>query len=279
MQSFFTPDFYHAALLGFIQGLTEFFPISSSGHLVLCQRAFGLQEPEVLFNILLHLGTLGAVVVYFWKELLILLDQTLKGLKALTQKITWPECLQTYPGFEEFVYLCVAMVPTVAMGLLLNDFFESMFGSEKGVLFALLLTGIILWSTKWIKRGTANQPLNYRIAFLIGLAQGCAIMPGLSRSGVTIVAALWCGLSAQKAIKFSFFLSVLSILAASAYELLHAVAISHFHWWSVLIGVIVSFLTGLASIRGLVSIIQKYKLHWFAVYCVCMSILGFFILV
>ncbi len=239
-----------------VQGLTEFIPVSSSGHLVFFQSLFGLKEPQLLFDIMLHLGTLMAVAVYFRQEIWIMVQGIRQSLKE--KKIQ--------PSAKLFLWIVLATVPTGLMGVLLKDWFESLFSKPRMVGGMLLVTGLMLWLTRLAKNeGRRIEKMPWFDSILIGIAQGIAIIPGISRSGATISAGLFRGLDREFAGRFSFLLSIPAILGAIVLEFRkigpsEEVEVS-------LLGMAVAFGVGLFSLRFLMKVIKNGKLHNFSYYC------------
>ena len=246
-----------------VQGLTEFLPVSSSGHLVFFQSLFGLQEPQVAFDVMLHLGTLLAVVAYFRTDI----SRVLLG--------TWAWVKGRREGEEKaklLLWIVVASVPTGLMGILLKDWFESLFSRPKTVGLMLLVTGLLLWMTRTVgrKQKTTGE-MGAVDALFIGIAQGVAIIPGISRSGATISTGLFCGLHRELAGKFSFLLSIPAILGATLLKFREIDTGAEFG--VTLIGMTVAFVIGLLSLKLLMKIIRAGKLSGFAYYCWAMGIL------
>ncbi|MDR3038738.1 MAG: undecaprenyl-diphosphate phosphatase [Candidatus Adiutrix sp.] len=207
-----------AVILGLIQGLAEFLPISSSGHLILAQNIFGLNEPELAFDLVLHLATLTAVFV-FYRAPLISLALELRFLpRALVSPARMRALYRERPDFRFGLLIIIGSVPTAGIGLLFKDFMTAHLTSVGSVGAALLATGIML---RLAGRGSegGRDRLTVRDALLIGLIQGLAITPGLSRSGWTICAGLWAGLNRETAARYSFILSIPAIIGAAALEL------------------------------------------------------------
>ena len=210
--------YFEAVVLGLLQGLAEFLPISSSGHLALAQNLFGVEADKVLlFAVLLHLGTLIAVFVAYWRdiwELIVELCVTIKDLctgKGLR--------LEERPVRKLGVMIIVATIPTAVIGLLFNDFFEGLYSSMVAVGIGFLITGVLMFLAE--KMGPANRDIrkmNCRNAVFIGVLQGIAIYPGISRSGSTLVGGLTTGLKREFAVKFAFLISIPSILGSVVLE-------------------------------------------------------------
>lgn len=244
-----------AILLGIIQGLTEFLPVSSSGHLVLFQKIFGITEPTLTFGIVVHLGTLLAVFVVFWKDILDL-------LKRPFQKLTW--------------LLIAATIPTVIIALVFSDFFESIFksGSTLGVDF--LITGFVLLYAGKMNRGRKGLKETTAIdAVFVGILQGAAILPAVSRSGLTISGALFRGLDRDFAARFSFLLSIPAILGAAVFDLkdlLHA-GTGSVSSAPLIVGAVAAAIAGFLSIKYMLELIKKGKLRYFSYYVFVIGIL------
>jgi len=232
-------------LLGIIQGFTEFLPVSSSGHLVLLQSFLNLPH-SIAFDTIVHLATALAVVVYFYKDIINLLTKDRKML-----------------GF-----ILVAGIFTAILGLSFKDYFEAMFSSVQMVGFFLVLTGTIIMLGERLGKGQ-RKSLNIWDAIIIGLAQGCAIAPGLSRSGTTISAALGRNLDRNLAARFSFLLAAPTILGAGLIQskaIIKAGTIG-IGFWPLALGFISAFISGLFAIKIFMNIIQRTSLKGFAYYC------------
>ncbi len=286
-----------AAILGFVQGLTEFLPISSSGHLKIAQRLFGLEGGSrfLFFDCLLHMGTLLAVVVFFFQDVKTLSKSLLDTPKVIystyqqnkelnktenakkkkkrrkkkqENKIQLPEEIM-YLG-----YLAVGTFVTGAFGLVFQDLLEFLFDSLHAVGFALVITGLLLLSTQVVHRREETK-LNAKRAAIIGLAQGIAITPGLSRSGTTIATSLLLGLSRETAVRFSFLLSIPAIAGATLLQAMDATR--RIAMLPALAGTGVSFLSGLLFLWFLVLIVRKGGLFLFAMYTIPLGIFVFLV--
>jgi undecaprenyl-diphosphatase len=190
-----------ALFLGILQGATEFLPVSSSGHLVMGQALLGLSLPGIGFEIIVHLATLGSVLLIYRKRILDLLRGVLVDRD--------PESLR-YVGL-----VALATSPLIVVGLFLADYVEALFQRPEVVGFALLITGALLFSTRWALRRPLRDRFGWQEALIIGLAQCLALTPGISRSGSTVVTALWLGISPVEAAAFSFLLSIPAIAGAA----------------------------------------------------------------
>jgi undecaprenyl-diphosphatase len=252
-----------AIFLGVVQGLTEFFPVSSSAHLVFFQSLFQLKESPIFFDVMLHVGTLFAVAVYLRKEILLILQ----GIGAILRGRE-----EGREGARLLLWIIVASVPTGLMGFLLKDWFESAFSRPRLVGVMLLVTGIVLWLTRKAKREEKDiGKMRWLDALLIGIGQGIAIVPGISRSGATISTGLFCGLDRVLAGKFSFLLSIPAILGA---VLLESRKIGSTEGVEViLVGTVVACIVGYFSLKILMKIITIGKMAHFSYYCWAMGVL------
>lgn len=250
-----------AVWLGILQGLTEFLPVSSSGHLVLGQRLMGLKEPELMFDVAVHVGTLCAVLLFFRQDIW----SMVRGL--------WARDPQGRKG-RRLLWLVVAgSIPTAVMGLLLKDTFESMFASLLAVGIALLVTGGLLMLTRLAPAGGRRlERTGAGRAFLVGVAQGMAITPGISRSGATISTGLLLGMDRKLAAHFSFVLSIPAILGALVLQLKDLAPGAPVNLGPLFIGATAAALSGYLALWLLMGLVQRGKLHWFAPYCLALGL-------
>jgi undecaprenyl-diphosphatase len=250
-----------AIVLGLIQGATEFVPVSSSGHLVLVPWLLGWDEPGLIFDTVLHLGTLLAVLAYFWRDWWRLIVAWLRGLA----RWRWDD-----PDARLAWLLLLGTVPAAALGFLLEGFFESLFGQPAWVAVFLLVTAALLTLSEWF--GHRRRPiadLHWLDALLIGLGQAAAIAPGISRSGATMAAGLGRGLDRPAAARFSFLLATPIILGAGALQLLDLFALSQplAQTPTLLAGFVAAAVSGYVCIWGLLRYLQRGRLYPFAIYC------------
>jgi undecaprenyl-diphosphatase len=249
---------WQGAVLGIVQGLTEFLPISSSGHLVVAERMIGLRTPGVLVEVVLHVATLLAVVIVYWQRLIEL------TIGAIARR---PEAWR-YVGL-----LAVGTVPAALIGFLFADWFERAFDSLATVGVSFLLTSAFLWSTRWARQATRGEP-SVSGAVGIGLAQALAVLPGISRSGSTITAGMWLGVDPVRAAEFSFLLAIPAILGAAVLQIPHLsagaldVGLS-----SLAVGFVTSLVAGIFAIKVLVVLLEKRAFHRFAPYCLILGLL------
>ncbi|MDL2258583.1 undecaprenyl-diphosphate phosphatase [Eubacteriales bacterium OttesenSCG-928-K08] len=245
-----------ALLLGIVQGLCEFLPVSSSGHLVLLHNIFGIEEGAMFFTIMLHVGTLVAVFVVYRKEIWELLRRPIQKKVGM---------------------LLIALVPTVVIALLFKDFFEDAY-SGRFLGFGFLLTAAILYASERTKsKQKTAESMNAKNALCIGLMQSVAILPGVSRSGSTIAGGLFCGMDKKAAADFSFILSIPAILGSVVLEIpdMLELGFSNINWLYVVVGMVAAAISGYFAIRLMLKAVTGKKLWPFAVY---VAVLGAFIL-
>lgn len=259
---------WYAILLGILQGATEFLPVSSSGHLVLIPHIFGWPDPGLALDTVLHLGTILAVVIYFWKDLWRIALAVLGSLQK--RSLADPDARLGW-------YLVVATIPGALGGLLLEDYFEALFGAPKAVAGFLLVTAALLLISEYARRKKEQTltAMSWGHALLIGVAQMLAIAPGLSRSGATIAAGMLLGYRREEAARFSFLLSVPIILGSGGYQLLK---LANGEGGGTpllfsLVGLVAAALTGFAAISGLLYLVRRHSLWPFAIYCALLGTL------
>ena len=251
-------------ILGAVQGITEFLPISSSGHLVLAQAVLGVDAPGIFLEISTHAATVLAVLVYYRKRILVLL----KNLLALPRLATaTPEERE---GLTLMGFLLLASIPAALVGFLLRGPIEDAFESPRLVLVMLLATGAFLLATRFAPAPGAKWSPGRALA--AGLAQAAAILPGVSRSGSTIGAGLFLKIDGEKAAEFSFLLAVPAILGAT---LLHALdATGELPWVPTAAAFVTAFVTGLGAIVVLLGALRRKSLWLFGPYCLAMGVGG-----
>ena len=251
----------HALLLGILQGATEFLPVSSSGHLVIVPYLLGWPDPGLAMDTILHLGTLVAVVVYFWRELWQLASAAWKSLQ--TRSLADPMARLAWG-------VVVGTIPAAVIGFLFDDFFEALFGYPRAAAGFLLGTAALLLLSEYLsKQERTLDALSWKDAFLVGLAQTLAIAPGLSRSGSTIAAGLLLGYKREESTRFSFFLVVPIVLGSGLYQILKLArgGVDMVSGLPLLVGFVAAAVTGYAAIAGLLALVRRRSLWPFAVYC------------
>lgn len=255
-------------ILGLAQGLSEFLPISSSGHLALLQYFFGISSENVLpFAVLLHLGTLISVFIVYWKDIVALV----KELGAVIKDIFTGKGLRinANPTRRLGFMIIVATIPTAIIGLLFNDLFNAMYLSLIAIGIGLLITGTILVIAERMGRNSKGiKEMKFRNAFFVGLMQGVAICPGISRSGSTLFGGLISGLNREFAVKFAFLISIPSILGSVIVEAPDAfkAGMDMSFIGPVVVGVLVSALSGLFAIKAMIKLVSNKNLMGFSVY-------------
>jgi len=256
-----TLSWWQGLLLGLVQGLTEFLPISSSGHLVLAERFVGYRPQGVFFEVVVHLATLLSVFIAYRHRI----AELLRGLVA-GQRPAW-----VYAGL-----LVVASVPAAVAGILWRDWFEAMFHSPVDLGWQFLATAVLLWSTRWASERTRGAPITVGRSVLIGIGQAAAIIPAISRSGATIAAALWTGVSPAAAAEFSFLMSIIVIAGTGVMELRDIPPGVSLTDPGLVWAFVAALISGIVAIRFLVALLRSSRFHLFAPYC---AVVGVFCLV
>lgn len=252
-----------AIIFGAVQGLTEFLPVSSSGHLTLLSKIFGIQNDTFLINILLHFATLFAVIYVF-------------------RKYIWE--MIKHPLSKQAVKLYIASIPTILMVLFFKYFLNDYFGNSKLLPFGFLITAAILFFTYLMignkKEDSKEVSINKKTAFFMGIAQGFAIFPGISRSGITICTGLLSGGKREETARFSFLMSIPIIIASVVYEMFSG-GMATISEASLIVPLLFSFITafivGILSIKFMLRIIKNAKYYWFSMYLFVIAILSFFV--
>ena len=251
---------FETILLGIVQGLTEFLPVSSSGHLVIFENLLGFKEPEILLDASLHLGTLLAVCIYFRSDLR-------KMVQELWAWVTPGNNTGLTSHASLALMVVVGSIPTALIGLIFKDPLEKMFGAVTTVGVMLLITGVIVGVTKFISLDHGKwEQVKLWMALIIGTAQGLAIIPGISRSGSTIVCALLLGLRRETAGRFSFLLSIPAIIGAVGLHL-ESDAIARVGVIPLMVGFASSALVGFFALKLLMGMVKKGHFYYFAPYC------------
>jgi undecaprenyl-diphosphatase len=249
-------DITQSILLGIVQGLTEFLPVSSSGHLVLFQKLFGFQEAPIFFDTLVHFATLLAVVFYLRKEIWQILTNLKKNLNLI-----W--------------LLILGTLPAVVFALLFKDYIESTFNSLWMLSVGFFITAVLLFATKFIGSGKKDmQKINWVDSLIIGILQAVAILPSISRSGATISSALYRDIKREDAFKFSFLLSIPAIAGAMVLQVFDFNPSNlNGGFWPNALGFVMATIFGFFSLFLLEKIAQKGKLHYFAIYCFALGVI------
>jgi len=232
-------------ILGILQGITEWLPVSSSGHLVIYQQFF-LEQP-IIVDIMLHVATLVVIFLVFWKEILRMVQAVLRLDFSTDGKIA--------------LLIIAGSIPTAIIGLVFHDFLVSLYASIFSVALALILNGMILFTTQFFNGKRKLGPVD---ALVMGVAQGIAIIPGISRSGITITTGLFMGVKRKTVIAFSFLLSIPAVLGALVLEYR---GLGDVEILPLIIGMLVSIVVGYVALRILINLALKNKLHFFSYYC------------
>ena len=263
-----------AIWLGLIQGVTEFLPVSSSAHLVFFQHLFGLREPLIFFDVVLHLGTLLSLVIYFAADLASLVRDSVYGIFYLFQRKSKEVISELAPGAPWALGIIIASVPTALIGYFFKDWFESLFGSLPAVGVALLITSALLWATRFLSKGEKEIERVKAVDFLIiGILQGIAIVPGISRSGSTLAAGLFRGLKKEDAFRFAFLLAIPAILGAGWLELHHAGLENQVSLPALITGFLMAASSGFLAISVLARVVRNGRIHQFAYYTLPLGVL------
>jgi len=248
-----------AIILGIVQGITEFLPISSSGHLIVLQRVFGMEEPALTFDIVVHLGTLLAIIAVFWADIVAIIKNPFGKMTGL---------------------LIVGTIPVVIAGFFLRNIMETHFRTGIWLAAAFTLTGVLLIFADRLTTGTKEErDITWLDALLIGCCQALAIPPGISRSGTTITGALTRGLKRETAARFSFLLAIIAIAGAGVLETIDVVQdgarVEAIGIMPLIFGFIAAALVGYACIRLLLKLIKACKLRYFSFYLWGLAVLIF----
>ena len=259
-----------AVILALVQGWTEFLPISSSGHLVLVEHLLGVHSEGVALEIVLHVGTVFAVILYYRDDFLAILRDGWRFLRGGRG----PEAVS---AARLALFLVLGTIPGALGGVLFDDRIEAAFGDPRFVCFALLFTGVLLLSTLAARK--RDLRLSPSRAFAVGVFQLLALLPGVSRSGSTISGGLFLGLVPEEAARFSFLLSVPIILGAVVFQLPEVGAeLEHGQFVPYLVGLVVAFLSGYLAIGTMLRIVRRGRFALFGIYCLIVGGVGLFLL-
>jgi undecaprenyl-diphosphatase len=268
-------DILQAIIIGIVQGLTEFLPVSSSAHLIFAQNALGV-ESSLAFDVFLHLGSLIAVLWFFRADIIKMIQAFLLSIGDIIQH-RFKEGFYSDPYKRLVWYVIIATIPVGLVGVLFESQVDSLFAGALYVpAFFLFVTGTILYLSQRMAPGEVDlENLSLKESIFMGLGQACAILPGLSRSGTTIAAGLVIGLDKEFAAKFSFILSIPAILGAFVVQLKDVGAITDFNFLAVMLGFLAALISGYLAIKWLIELIQKRSLDIFAYYCWIVGIIVF----
>ena len=274
-------EWFEAVLLGLIQGLTEFLPVSSSGHLEIGKVLLGVETTDdLLFTTMVHAATVLSTIVVFRNQIWDLLSGFFTGLKdwRIVKAEKGGRVLQCNDQTDYLLKICVSMLPILVVGLFLKDYVEGLFGSITVVGFALVITAVLLFFSDMaskpgrksvvVPENKYRNGISYWQAFAVGLGQSFAVIPGLSRSGTTISTGLICGVRREVMAQFSFLMVLVPILGETFLEVAGGeFGASSVGALSLVLGFVSAFLSGLFACNVMVALVKKAKLSWFALYC------------
>lgn len=258
-------SWWEALILGIVQGLTEFLPVSSSGHLTIGQALLGVEFAEgdmLLFDVIVHAATVCSTLVILWKEVAWLLRGTF-----------------TTPAWnEEKIYagkILLSMIPVLVVGMFFKDKVEAIFGSGLLVVGCCLLVTAMLLAFAHFAKPRQKEQIGWLDSFIIGIGQALAVLPGLSRSGTTIATGLLLGNKKEQVAQFSFLMVLVPILGAAlldAKDIMTGEVVSNLSVWTMIAGFVAAFVTGCAACKWMIDIVKKSKLIYFAVYCLIIGV-------
>lgn len=268
-------EWFEAVLLGLIQGLTEFLPVSSSGHLEIGKVLLGVETTDdLLFTTMVHAATVLSTIVVFRKQILDLLKGFFCGLKGLRVDKGVLVCNEQT---DYLLKMVVSMIPVFVVGVFFKDQVESLFGSITVVGVALVMTALLLFFSDYASRpghksifpeNTYRNGISYWQAFAIGLGQAFAVIPGLSRSGTTISTGLICGVKREVMAQFSFLMVLVPILGETLLELVGGeFGASSVGALPLVLGFVSAFVSGLFACKVMIALVKRARLSWFALYC------------
>ena len=258
-------EIIQAIIIGLVQGLTEFLPISSSTHLIFIQQILGVSEP-LAFDVLLHLGTLVAVISYFWRDIIQMIISLFSSLVDLFKGKFISE-IKKDPYKKLTWYIIIATIPVGITGYLFNSIVESIFTGVSIPAFFLIISGCIIYFSQRMNSGKIDlKNMSLKESVIVGCGQACAILPGLSRSGTTLATGLFLGLEKEFAAKFTFILSIPVIIGAAVYELKDVSLGGSIELTAWIVGFLVSVICGYLAIKFLLKLIEERNLDIFAYY-------------
>ncbi len=264
-------SYFESVLLAVLQGLTEFLPISSSGHLVIAEYLLGVKKSGIEFEVFVHFGTMLSVVLIFWRDVIEILRSFFSKIFKIKEL---GENYRNDPNFRTALLIIWASIPAGLVGILFEDKIENIFQNPKLTALFLVFTGLILFSTRFAKNNPSGD-FSIASSFIVGVAQAFAILPGISRSGTTISAGMLLGIDGVRSARFSFLLSLPAILGATLLKVKEIMSAGLFADLPQLsLSAIVAFVAGYIAIRFLLSVISKGNFRLFAYYCFLVGVIG-----
>ncbi|MBP5214089.1 MAG: undecaprenyl-diphosphate phosphatase [Bacteroidales bacterium] len=272
-------DYIHALIFGLVQGLTEYLPVSSSGHLELGQRLLGVHsEDSLLFDITVHVATVLSTLVVLRKEVIWIFEGLFSPLKPKTVQTSEGWLSRLSDSQQYALKIVISMIPIGIVGVFAKDWVEEAFSNLYVVPCCLLVTAMLLALTHYV-RPREKEIISLKDAFIIGLAQAVAVLPGLSRSGSTIATGLLLGVKKESLAQFSFLMVIPPILGEALLEGIKlAKNPEDFQWQVLAVGFVAAFVSGCLACKLMIALVKKCQLIWFAVYCLIVSVLAFILL-
>ena len=263
-----------ALILGIVQGLTEFLPVSSSGHLTLLSNLFGLSgESNLTLIVVLHVATVLSTLTILWKEIVWI-------FKDLLAKQSWKSYYGLNNGTKYAINILISMIPVAIVGFFFKDKIEEIFGSGLLIVGIMLIVTALLLAFAYFAKPRQREHISGWHAFIIGIGQAIAVMPGLSRSGTTIATGLLLGNKKENLAQFSFLMVIPPVLGEALLDVIDisqqgfSAAMDGISAGTLIIGFIAAFITGCLACKWMINIVKKGKLIWFAIYCVIIGILA-----
>ena len=256
-------DWLQALILGIIQGLTEYLPVSSSGHLAIGSYLFGLQDSDnLMFTVLVHVATVLSTFVILWSEI----DWILKGLFKFKMN----------DETKYFINILISMIPVGIVGVFLKDYVEEVFGSGLLIVGIMLLVTAALLTFSYYAKPRIKQNISWKDALIIGIAQACAVMPGLSRSGSTIAPGLLLGNKKESLAQFSFLMVIPPILGEALLDVMKMMkgedVFESISTLPLMVGFLAAFISGCIACKWMISIVKRGKLIYFGIYCAIVGV-------
>lgn len=270
-------SWFESLILGIIQGLTEFLPVSSSGHLTIMSNLFGLSgEENLTVTVVLHVATVLSTLVILWKEIVWI-------FKDLFTKQSWKSYSGLNDGTKYAINILISMIPVAIVGFCFKDKVEEIFGSGLLIVGIMLLVTAALLAFSYFSKPRQRENISGWHAFIIGIGQAVAVMPGLSRSGTTIATGLLLGNKKERLAQFSFLMVIPPVLGEALLNVIDIMDVGFSNAMSgvspaaLIIGFITAFATGCLACKWMINIVKKGKLIWFALYCAIIGILAIII--